>query len=85
MSEFKKCLHDHQSNPEDGKICLLVPARPGCPRQGPGSREMVVCVCVITNLLRKQYCSNQHLSELASDQGRTTGSINMKWRLKKLR
>jgi len=25
---------------------LLVPAHPGCPRQNPESRKMVVCVCM---------------------------------------
>jgi len=34
-------------NPEDGKMYLLVPAHPVCPRQSPESRKMVVlCVCV---------------------------------------
>jgi len=26
---------------------LLVPAHPGCPRQIPHSRKMVVCLCVL--------------------------------------
>ena len=36
-------LHFAPENPEDGKMYLLVLARPGCPRQSPKSREMVVC------------------------------------------
>jgi len=31
-------------NPEDGKMYLLVPSHPGCPRQSPESCKMVVCV-----------------------------------------
>jgi len=37
-----------QTNPEDGKMYLLVLAHPGCPRQNPESRKMVVCVCVLS-------------------------------------
>jgi len=33
-------------NPEDDEMYLLVPAHPGCHRQGPESHKMVVCVCV---------------------------------------
>jgi len=36
-------------NPEDGEMCLLVPAHPGCPRQSPESCKMVVCMCVFTH------------------------------------
>ena len=39
-------LHFAPENPEDGKMYLLVPAHPGCPRQSPESCKMVVCVCV---------------------------------------
>jgi len=38
-------LHFAPENPEDGKMCLLVPAHPGCPRQGPESCKVVV-LCV---------------------------------------
>ena len=38
-------LHFAPENPEDGKMYLLVPAHPSCPRQSPESRKMVVCVC----------------------------------------
>jgi len=30
---------------------LLVPAQPGCPRQNPKSRKMVMCVCVAQHKL----------------------------------
>jgi len=39
-------LHFAPENPEDGKMYLLVLAYPGCPRQIPESRKLVVCVCV---------------------------------------
>ena len=38
-------LHFPPENPEDGKMYLLVPAHPGCPRQSQESCKMVVCVC----------------------------------------
>jgi len=31
---------------QDDEMYLLIPAHPGCPRQSPQSRKMVVCVCV---------------------------------------
>ena len=37
-------------NPEDGKMYLLVPAHPACPRQGAESCKMVVCVCVCADI-----------------------------------
>jgi len=37
-------LHYAPENPEDGEMYLLVPAHPGCPRQGPESHKMVVHV-----------------------------------------
>jgi len=40
-------LHFAPENPEDGKMYLLVPAHPGCPRQSPQSRKMVVCKMVV--------------------------------------
>ena len=39
-------LHFAPENPEDGKMYLLLPAHPGCPKQSPESCKMV-CVCVI--------------------------------------
>ena len=33
-------------NPEDGEMCLLVPAHPGCPRQTLESCKIVV-LCVL--------------------------------------
>jgi len=38
-------LHFAPENPEDGEMYLLAPAHPGCPRQSPQSRKMVMCVC----------------------------------------
>jgi len=39
-------LHFALENPEDGEMYLLVLAHPGCSRQSPESRKMVVSVCV---------------------------------------
>jgi len=43
-------LHFAPENPEHGEIYLLVPGSPGCPRQSPESRKMLlfvgVCVCL---------------------------------------
>ena len=39
-------LHFAPENPEDGKMYLLVPAHPACPRLRPESCRVVVCVCV---------------------------------------
>jgi len=39
-------LHFAPENPEDGRMYLLVPAHPGCPRQSPESYKMVVRVCI---------------------------------------
>jgi len=41
------CYHHFApENPEDGEMCLLVPAHLGSPVQSPESCKMVVCVCV---------------------------------------
>jgi len=37
-------LHFAPENPEDGEMCLLVPAHPGCLGQSPESCKMVVCM-----------------------------------------
>ena len=42
-------LHFAPENPEDGEMYLLVAAHPGCPRQSPQSRKMVVC-CVCNSV-----------------------------------
>jgi len=39
-------LHFAPENPEDSEMYLLVLAHPGCPRQSPESRKMVVHACV---------------------------------------
>ena len=44
-------FHFAPENPEDGEMCLLVPANPGFPGQSPESCEMVVCVCVCGKIL----------------------------------
>ena len=41
-------LHFAPENPEDGKMYLIVPAHPTCPRLSPESCKMIVYVCVWT-------------------------------------
>jgi len=38
-------LHFAPENPDDGEMCLLVPAHPGCPGQSPENCKMVCVVC----------------------------------------
>jgi len=43
-------LHSAAENPEHGKMYLLVLSHPGCPRQSPERRKMVVVVVVVWRL-----------------------------------
>jgi len=61
-------LYFAPENPEDGEMCLLVPAHLGCPGQIPEGRKMVVlCVCVcafiivilISDEMNKKNCYEQ--------------------------
>jgi len=54
-------LHFAPKNPEDGKMYLLVPAHPGCPRQSPESCKMVVCDMKSFVLFSDNFLTNLHL------------------------
>jgi len=51
-------LHFAPENPEDGEMHLLVPSHPGCPRQSPQSRKMVVCMYVYVIVFFSQHHRN---------------------------
>jgi len=43
-------LHFAPENPEDGEMCLLILAHPGCPGHSPESHKTVVVVVVYYSL-----------------------------------